>query len=394
MRARALFAAFLVVLAATFVLFERPAAAQQLAVNRVTGNQPHGSPGTIGVNRQDCVNGINLTFSLAITNLTGTFDLQVWAGESGADCTDLNNRSGTNVARCRQVAPSQRTTSATFQIDVSARDLAANLSGPPQPASYEAATVAACDVQTTESARTLGVYFLLMNGTNVVASTTFKATGAAATTGTTTTQQDGVVVDLLGPSPPSDVRTATGDRRLRVDWTPTGDRDVKGYVFYCQRASDATSDAGTSATTTTTTRECPDSGDLDGSVDACVETTTTAAAGGACAVPEVSKATECGRLIQTGASSGNTDRVLDNDVGYAVAVAAIDAFDNVGKPASATQCGVPQAVADFWREYGAAGGQASGFCAIDGRRSGSNLFALALGATFVLWVARARRRRP
>jgi hypothetical protein len=394
------------------LLVSWPALAQTITFNRVQGNRTRGAPGTIGISHQDCIDDISLSFALSVSGLTGTYDLQVWGGQSGADCQDPNNRTGT-IARCRQIAPSQRTTSTTYEIAVRAQDLAATLLGPPPPANYTAADASACEVQTTPGAQTVSVWFMIMNGATIVTATPFKATQPTTTSTTTPAPaaQEGVVVDLRGPDAPTDVRVSTGDRRLRLDWTGNGDRDIKGYVFYCQPADQAPpSDGGAQTVCVEAGSSTPPASDAGADADAdaealidaatIVETTDDAscvvqpaASSNQCPAPAVTAATECGRIIQVGATSGNTDRKLTNGTDYATAVAALDAFDNVGPAAAATTCGIPEAVVDFWTAFNAAGGNAGGYCALEavGLPVGSN--AIAVGLSVGLFAVVRRRRR-
>ncbi len=373
--------------------------------SRIDDIRQRGPAGTLGVSKQDCLDDLTLGFNLSITGQTTTYDLQVWAGEG--DCSTDANRLGT-TAICKPVAPTSRTTSAALSVPVRVRDLVADLEVKPKPVSYSAADETACNAQSSPGARTLSVWFLVMNGSSVVASASFKttATGATTTTGSSAAQE-GVVVDLKGPPAVTNVSASSGDRRLRLEWTPTGDQDARGYVFYCQPAASAPVDASASSSSTTT---C-DAGatvDVDAGGDAGDAEAGTAASGtvadagctsassatstGACPSPTIGAATECGRVLSK-TNTGFTDRSLTNLVPYAVAVAPLDAFDNVGDPASVTTCVAPEAVNDFWKAYSEAGGQAGGFCALEavGLPGGANTAVLGF-ATFALTLFGVRRR--
>lgn len=382
--------------------------------SRIDNIRQRGPAGTLGVSKQDCLDDLTLGFNLSITGQTTTYDLQVWAGEG--DCSTDANRLGT-TAICKPVAPTSRTTSAALSVPVRVRDLVADLEVKPKPVSYSAADATACDAQSSPGARTLSVWFLLLNGSSVIASSSFKTT-ATGTTGTTTTgtsSQEGVVVDLKGPPAVTNVSASSGDRRLRLEWTPTGDQDARGYVFYCQPASaapvDASATSSSSATPTTcdaavasTDAAATDAGaDADAAApiaDAAVDDSGCSNAGGTtattCPSPTISAATECGRILSK-TNTGFTDRSLTNLVAYAVAVAPLDAFDNVGDPASVTQCVAPEAVNDFWKAYNEAGGQAGGFCALEaaGLPAGTNAATFGVGVgvfALVGWRRRIRRK--
>jgi hypothetical protein len=100
---------------------------------------------------------------------------------------------------------------------------------------------------------------------------------------------------------------------------------------------------------------------------------------------------ECGSVTATGASEGSTNDDLENSVRYAVAVAAEDDANNIGK-LSKLACGVPQEVTGFYEAYTAAGGQAGGgFCSFAPARRGSIAMAfLMLLGTCALVVRRRR----
>jgi hypothetical protein len=75
-------------------------------------------------------------------------------------------------------------------------------------------------------------------------------------------------------------------------------------------------------------------------------------------------------------------------VTYAVAVAATDAFGNVG-PLSTPICEYPEETTDFWKKYREAGGNAGGGCATAGSPIGS--VSVLTGLTIAV-LSMARRR--
>ena len=83
---------------------------------------------------------------------------------------------------------------------------------------------------------------------------------------------------------------------------------------------------------------------------------------------------------------------LDNDKIYAVAIAAIDQFGNVG-PLSSVFCEKPERTTDFWENYKNAGGEAGGgFCSVEG--AGLPVGSLTVtGIMAVALVGAIRRRR-
>lgn len=100
---------------------------------------------------------------------------------------------------------------------------------------------------------------------------------------------------------------------------------------------------------------------------------------------------ECGSVTATGASDGQTSDSLKNGVRYAVAVAAEDDANNIGK-LSKLACGVPKEVTGFYEAYTAAGGQAGGgFCTFAPARRGSVAMAFLMLLGTCALVARRRR---
>lgn len=451
MRVRHLLVPLGLALAAAPVLLEREASADTptttttttIVVNQLVSGAVTRVTGTLGVNKQDCLDDKTLTFTGQITGATTTYSLQVWVGL--ADCSDIANRTAT-TAQCHPATGFTSTTTANFSVPVRVRDLVDQLNISPKSVSYQAADANACNAQTTSAAQTLSVYFLLLNGTDIVAYTTYNpnSTGSTTTTTTTTTSPNGVVVDMLGPPAVTGVVAATGDRRARVDWTPSGDSDAHGYVFFCQPkgnapAVDAGDDADSEGGTTTSAGTCDaavsstasdaatpveaatpvdasdgsvDDGSVDdASVDASVSDAATASVDAGtgttvvvtdgscssgvevCPAPLIDPSTGCGG-VNTKTNSGFTDRVLTNDIDYAIAVAAVDAFGNVGPAVASTVCATPEAVNDFWQIYNSDGGEGGGYCALEavGMPVGSNAGAIGL-AIVGFFAARRRNRR-
>jgi hypothetical protein len=83
---------------------------------------------------------------------------------------------------------------------------------------------------------------------------------------------------------------------------------------------------------------------------------------------------------------------LVDGVTYNVAVAAVDAFGNVGPP-SQEVCDYPAPVNDFWQQYGADGGKAGGFCSLEAVGAGGTSLAGVATAIGLAGIVRRRRRR-
>jgi hypothetical protein len=97
----------------------------------------------------------------------------------------------------------------------------------------------------------------------------------------------------------------------------------------------------------------------------------------------------CGHRVGKTNSNGYTDSVLTNETSYAVSVAIVDRYGNVGT-LSAPVCATPTKVNTFFDHYVSEGGKAGGgFCNIDLRRTGN---AIPTGLASLLLVGLVRRR--
>jgi hypothetical protein len=254
---------------------------------------------------------------------------------------------------------------------------------------------------------TITVYFL------------YFSPGQVANAASSATQT--VTVDTVGPAPPGGLTTLPGNTRITVNWTaisgsggPTdsgstssntatgsGLTSLTGVEVYCVPAETVTTAPASPVCTTTPNEagtvitpvtDAGDTGDAEAGVDAATtedagETTTCIDGGGGgtnnCAssiftspdggstlvTADFTAKYGCGNITGNTGTSVVAENVggqpLVNGTRYAVAVAATDAFGNVG-PLSPTVCEVPAETTDFWDGYKAAGGKAGGGCATSG----------------------------
>jgi hypothetical protein len=103
---------------------------------------------------------------------------------------------------------------------------------------------------------------------------------------------------------------------------------------------------------------------------------------------------ECGGFDQTTGNtivvSGVAGKPLVNGKTYAVSVAALDSFGNVGELASPI-CQFPEETTDFWRNYrNAGGGAGGGYCSV--REPGGPAGTFALGAVALFFGGSLARR--
>jgi hypothetical protein len=403
------------------------------------------------INYQDCIDDINLEFTLLIGGLPCTDTIWVWAGTT--DCTQTSARQrNSGSTQCWPVAQiGAFTMAATSTANILARDIVAHLSdSSTSSTNYTIAPASACQSQDAPGSVGLTIYFMAMepDGETVDGSTSYALDG-----------------DLVGPYPPTDVVAGIGDGVIIVSWTPAVDSTIQGFNVYCQPRSHGADASGTlpeaslvcatstSTTTTTTT--------TDAAADATTTTTTDGgchyvnvldsggvAGASACTSPgNVLKnvwssslgasTSEGGVVVTTDASSpeasvasttavgisnipgqflcgqvgGNTTSSLnvtnlsfDGSPGiqdgteYAVTVAAYDGTGNVGIIGNLS-CVTPSPIITFWDAYikdctatnTCVGG---GFCALQGPGMpvSSSLFGIGAGAVGVGLLRRRRRR--
>lgn len=400
------------------------------------------------ISRQDCLNDDVITFNFPVT-LTGTIELQVWAGQTSADCTQsaLRTQIVSTAPQCWAVYDTTLANSIYVSAPISVRDIvgqhgptSTGATGVTSGPAVIHGTQADCTSGTISPPIGITLFFMLVVG---------NAAPLATTTWTQTS------IDLWGPSAPTGVTGGSGETRIHLDWTRSVDTDLIRYDFYCDPAPGALLDASTqpgsdgSATKLSLLPPVPglrpfafDGGiggatgtggvsaaggataaggaggtsatgggggtagsggapSLDGSVGP-VTDAGTAATGSTCntssilvpgVVPDDSYAShKCGSVDGISASSG-TATGLTNGIQYTVAVVGVDGVFNPG-PFSGQVCATPQEVTDFFELYRQAGGKAGGgFCSLARPGRGPRGTAFALGGLAVALVLRRRTRR-
>lgn len=226
-----------------------------------------------GVNRHDCEDDQRIRFPLLLAQFEANAALEAWASVSGVDCRQSTNRTGAN-ALCWQVSDAIPLMQ-QVDVDVPVRRL---MSG--------ALTEPASDDRICGSIdfTSLDVQFLYFApGNRDVAAVTKSIT---------------VVVDTIGPQPPSGLRAVPGDARVHVEWEPPGNV-VTAVNVYCEPSPSSLLVPGTTPTR-----------DFDARLRCATVSGSTSTAG-----------------VVTQSADGSP---LANDRAVAVAVAAVDAFGNVG----------------------------------------------------------------
>ena len=434
--------AFGVFLLVATTLWSTPARAQSVTLNNTAVTRDLPLPGRNQynwVNFNDCEQNLHLTFPLVLDAAalsTSNYTLQVWAGASGATCSDLTTRStpGAATQTCWPVTATPPSKSQTLNLTVSLRDILSQYGGATSKVAFTAGTEAVCHEVTSSGPAAINVWFFLTDASsgNLV--------GTAA--------QFPVSADLVGPSPPTNVSAGIADTALILNWTPSGDTDTQGYTIYCDPpAGGAAIPDATPAPVTPVdagfTLVCADGGFSDGGFNEAGDALPGTPLDGGCSeVPNSSSSSssssgsssgtgtttcpstvlvpatgtttstnEAGQSVTAGSqfinpayicgsagsvtSTSSTVANLIDGTYYTVAVAGIDNYGNTGI-ISTPGCNTPQQVIDFWQEYRGAGGLAGGgFCNVEGVGSQATTAApiVVFGGWALVTVIRRRRNK-
>lgn len=358
-----------------------------------------------GVSLQDCIDDQQIQFTLHMSGFEVRACVQAWA-TVGQDCKIQTNRGG-GVQTCWRVLDGDIPLAAVTDVRIPVRRLMSGVAGSP---SSPDSTEAACGKVDLSN---ITVQFLYLPPGHCAAN-------ASVSKDVT------VVVDTVGPLPPSGLSVKPGDTRIQVKWdnisggggdsgAAGGVTELTGVKVYCDVA-------GGSSTTTPAAPVCTDvpvdaGPNADPSVDAgtvqvCEDggTTTTPGDPNACSSPnfvgtdgrkifptaEFNSKYQCGSIEGNTQSSARAERIADkplvNGTRYAVAVAATDRFGNVGE-LSPVKCEIPEKTTDFWGEYREAGGAAGDGCAATGAAPIGTTAAVGIGATVALSSMLRRRRK-
>jgi hypothetical protein len=334
-------------------------------------------------NRKDCLDDAKATFSVSLVGAPTNALFQVW---SGTGCDQYSNRSPTAVSRtCTAVTSALAPRNGNVTINL--RDMLA-------PYGAEVSNSAAqCDASTTAGLQSRALYFVVSD----------PSTNMTLVTGTGTPWS--FTYDVKPPPPPQAVRASSGDSSLITSFTaPAGETNLLHYKFYCSPIGQAPLTTGGNDGTGGVAGS--DTGATAGTETGGVAGTGTSGAAGTAAVatnpdcqssvlipgqpvPDSEDVIDCGEITAQGASGGETEPVLTNDVNWVVAVATEDNVNNVGV-LSNLACNVPKDTVGFIEAYGEAGGQAGGgFCAFAPARQGT----LATLVAFLLGAGALVRRR-
>jgi hypothetical protein len=396
----------------------------------------------------DCEKDIQLTFDFT---LGGSFNtsgasLQIWATNSGTDCTQLTSRtSSPGSTLCTKIAPDRGPLSQALSVQLAGRDIVWVGQAPSTTiqTSYVAHTdESSCRLQTNSAGPTVNVYFLIVDTQSAVI-------------GTMQTASYPIHTDTVGPLPLArGGQIGIGSQLLKVPWTLPSppDSDFAGVRVFAtpppgMEGQDAAqvpqvfgsvcASAADSGVSTTDSGLAPvsvapfdlDGGDGGDAADADADAADSAAAldsstaldsgggvdsgctssvGGSpdfhdCTHPSGSfqdgilggVIPDVYRVADLGLGSSEADiKGLTNNVEYTFAVAPLDKLGNVG-PITVIGCDYAQDINDFWGNYKGEGGGAGGssFCALEspGAPAAASVFAVTIGG--VLLALNRRRRK-
>jgi hypothetical protein len=289
------------------------------------------------ISARDCHADQRIRVPLQMSGYELTGRVEAWASFEGADCMSETSRSGPQ-AYCWKIHDDVPVAPVAM-LDVRVQRLLARAAGLADPAD-EARACGRLD------RTTLTMQFLYFDS-------------AAAPVPRVKTMVD-VEVDTIGPVAPFGVTSLPGDARVQLRWTVSSSRNVGTHV-YCTRLSSSATSCGTA--------RLPEGFVPDPEMEASFLCGTA---------PNM-----MGAMIKTTADGVP----LENDARYAFAVAAVDAFGNVG-PLSAAVCETPF-VGPAIRDEDPNGGR----CATAPTRASGETTLLALAIAIAV-VLRRRGCRP
>jgi uncharacterized protein (TIGR03382 family) len=307
-----------------------------------------------GINRADCLETAQ-RWRFAVADVPAdTTAIEIWASANTDSCMPSAARSGNEDAKAPHCFRVARFTTVASGVEletdnlsiVQAIDKKKNAEAP-----LDAKQV--CSKSDHMPPAVVHLHVLALQGTDAVAETDYVT-----------------LYDLAGPPAPTGMTTGAGEGMVTVKLKApaTTPSDFAKYRVYCFQGARTAPDAGADADGATDDSKCPAGHPF---VPGTIPTSAL-------------DAYKCGE--HTTIAGDITLEVSQNDVPYAVALAAIDRQENVGI-LSEVACDTPRATNSFWDNYNAAGGQAGGGCSTGGASPS------VLGAVIVVLVAIVVRRR-
>jgi len=363
-----------------------------------------------GISLQDCLDDQRIAVPMQLAGYEPQSGVEIWASSrsEGRNCTNVQDRTGATKVCWRvdegiALEPNPRP---LLRVRKILAGLRTNSGG--------SSTAAGTPQSPDDSVNICGGVDLSLFRLNVL----YFAPGS--TQDPAALAQVDLTADTVGPAAPSGLSVLPGNQRIRIAFANVGDGglsqflSVKAYCAPAERGAKASEAQGASSS------QCADAGDDAGDTgvdctdaSATGSTSSTADAGVATAAQCTSSAffdatgkpvtpnAEFNQRYECGSTAGSTvlaeslrGSPLANLTEYAVAVAAVDRFGNVGA-LSPVYCETPEPTEDFWQAYRAAGGQAGGgVCSAHGAGMPvGSLSGLGIVAVAAMGAAQRRWRR-
>lgn len=332
-----------------------------------------------GISYQDCIDDIRLRVAMVLPQPQVNASLQAWGALGGVDCSQQDRRESSN-ATCWRVT-GDIPLAQNVEILIPVRKI---FGGRANEGGGVADGKDGPEICGTVDRATYALQFLYF-APNQLATPAFK-------------EELSVLVDTIGPAAPTGLSIKPGNTRLSISFNALGEGGVvelSTIRAYCDEnpgQAPVGDDAGPAPTDAADAADAEPSPECDaGDADACdagegevqdqdqdegptpIPTCGSGAFTSESGDPilpdeEFNARYSCGVLPV--ATTGNVivaravgGRPLENGKTYAVAIAAVDTFLNVG-PLSSVVCDFPERTTDFWEDYVDAGGRAGG-CAVD-----------------------------
>jgi len=348
----------------------------------------------VGINRADCVADLSWTWAINVNGIS--FDhLDIYAKADNTSCADLVARTTTKTCfKVGSLVEKDVKLGQRFNTKLRAIIQAARLEDV-DPTMELNVPVEKCDIAGSMKPTTVYLHFVPMDG------------GGTPIGGTSANDMSFQTAwDIGGPAPPSSLTLTGGSQLVTAHW-PTGGTGSVESDFVKWRAYYYTDDSapvptvkGIDGGDETDT----DPGDADAAVasdsatdvtvDSAPASTTEACPSGVPFVAGLPPTPAVLALPHVDGTSLNGKMTIDgltNHKRYAVAIAAVDKYENSGA-LSNYDCFMPRETNDFYTVYQGAGGQAGGgFCAI-GAPGATPIAVLFLAVTALGLVARRFRR--
>jgi hypothetical protein len=371
-----------------------------------------------GINRSDCDSDEVWQWAFTVPTAASYTYFDIWASTSKTSCADVTARAVTPPGTQQPSATCWRVGRFAYGDVINGKVVSVKTSNivkavfrllnDDDPAMT--ATKDICYPSADQQPTRFYLHYLLIGSDGVT---------AAANAATYESAYD-TTYDLMGPSPPTDVKLGAGGSLLVSSWTGTTaqDKDFKEFHAYCfpKLGSEGSPpyyglDSGlfgtdTAVADTGTVEATVDESGVDAADTATASTTDTATsetagptgkcpalpagfAANALPPPDI-ESLKCG---SSGTVSGKmTIKGLTNGVYYAVAIAAVDQNGNSGL-LSNVACLDPEETRDFFDTYAADGGSGGGgYCAY-GAGSRDGALAAVAGLAALALVGRRFSRR-